>query len=54
MIDRFISLKGNLRYNCKITQDTRKKIDPKKSNKSECRVYPNQAVPVIPQIRDML
>jgi hypothetical protein len=30
----------------------RKKVDPKESNKSECRVYPNQVVPVIPQIRD--
>jgi hypothetical protein len=29
-----------------------KKVDPKKSNKSECRVYPNQAVPIISQIRD--
>jgi hypothetical protein len=34
------------------TQDTRKKIDPEKSNKSECGVYLDQAVPVIPLIRD--
>jgi hypothetical protein len=40
-------------YPCKVNPDTRKKVDPKKSNKSECGVYPNQAVPVIPQIRDM-
>jgi hypothetical protein len=33
------------------TQDTQKKVDPKKTNKSECGVYPDQAVPVIPQVR---
>jgi hypothetical protein len=26
-------------------------VDPKNSNKSKCGVYPDQAVPVIPQIR---
>jgi hypothetical protein len=26
-------------------------MDPKKSNKSECGVYPDLAVPIIPQIR---
>jgi hypothetical protein len=38
-------------YPCKVNPRYTEEVDPKKSNKSECGVYPDQAVPVIPQIR---
>jgi hypothetical protein len=39
-------------YPCKVNPRYTKESRPKKSNKSECGVYPDQAVRVIPQIRD--
>jgi hypothetical protein len=38
-------------YPCKVNPRYTEEVDPKKSDKSECGVYPNQAVLVIPQIR---
>jgi hypothetical protein len=38
-------------YPCKVNPRYTEEVDPKSSNKSECGVYPDQAVPVIPQIR---
>jgi hypothetical protein len=38
-------------YPCKVNPRYTEEVDPKKSNKSECRVYANQAVPAIPHIR---
>jgi hypothetical protein len=38
-------------YPCKVNPRYTEEVDPKNSNKSKCRVYPDQAVPVIPQIR---
>jgi hypothetical protein len=38
-------------YPYKVNPRYTKEVDPKNSNKSKCRVYPDQAVPVIPQIR---
>jgi hypothetical protein len=38
-------------YPCKVNPRYTEEVDPKNSNKSKCGVYPDQAVPVIPQIR---
>jgi hypothetical protein len=36
-------------YPCKVNPRYTKEVDPKTSNKSKCGVYPDQAVPKIPQ-----
>jgi hypothetical protein len=38
-------------YPCKVNPRYTEEVDPKNSNKSKCRVYPDQAVSVIPHIR---
>jgi hypothetical protein len=36
-------------YPCKVNPRYTEEVDPKNSNKSKCGVYPDQAVPNIPQ-----
>jgi hypothetical protein len=38
-------------YPCKVNPRYKEESRPQETNKSECGVYPDQAVPVIPQIR---